>query len=231
MFSKRIAVLATFSTLLSTGAFAADIVSPEVIPVFSWTGAYVGLNVGFGGGDAKHPYSRELVGEFRDSGSVDATTRGFLGGIQAGYNYQMGRLVFGAEADFQGADIKGDGYDAQIRVGARSKLDWYGTLRARAGVLATDRFLVYGTGGAAYGHVKTTLFDDWTGSYSGTKWGWTAGAGAEYAVTNNVTFKAEYAYTDLGKSNLIHLEDVNFSYNRDRKVNFHSVKFGINYKF
>ncbi|PSJ58291.1 outer membrane protein [Pseudaminobacter soli (ex Li et al. 2025)] len=230
MFSKRIAVLAAFSTLLSTGAFAADVVSTEpAIPVFSWTGAYVGLNVGFGGGDAKHPYHLDAFrGEIQADGSIDATTRGFLGGVQAGYNHQIDQWVLGVEADFQGANIEGEAFDDEIREGVRTKLDWYGTLRARAGVLATDRFLVYGTGGAAYGHIKTV--DDGE-SFSKTKSGWTIGAGAEFAVTNNVTFKAEYAYTDLGKTNLIQVEGVNLNYNQDQKVNFHSVKFGINYKF
>ncbi|MDH6234123.1 outer membrane immunogenic protein [Mesorhizobium soli] len=221
MFSKRIAVLAAFSTILSTGAFAADTVSaPEVIPVFSWTGAYVGLNVGFGGGKFKH----EIVGA-APAASFNASSSGFVGGVQVGYNYQIDQWVVGAEADFQGANIKGDvDFGGVVPVG--TKLDWYGTVRARAGMLATDRLLVYATGGLAYGHTKTysEMMLGNSVSESKTKAGWTVGAGVEYAVTDHVSLKTEYAYTDLGKARV-------FDGDIDRKVNFHSVKFGINYKF
>jgi outer membrane immunogenic protein len=223
MFSKRIAVLAAFSTLLSTGAFAADIVSPapEVTPVFSWTGAYVGLNAGFGGGKFKHELP---VGG--PAPSFNASSNGFVGGVQVGYNYQIDQWVVGAEADFQGASIKGEtdlGFAFGPKLG--TKLDWYGTVRARAGVLATDRLLVYATGGLAYGHTKTYMEDSVFGiSESKTKAGWTVGAGVEYAVTDHLSLKTEYAYTDLGKAQVLY--DM-----FDRKVNFHSVKFGINYKF
>jgi outer membrane immunogenic protein len=221
MFSKRIAVLAAFSTLLSTGAFAADIVSPapEVIPVFSWTGAYVGLNAGFGGGKVKYMNPASATNSF------NVSSNGFLGGVQAGYNYQIDQWVVGAEADFQGAGIKGELYGL-----LGTKLDWYGTVRARAGMLATDRLLVYATGGLAYGHTKTYFGGPGNSvSESKTKAGWTVGAGVEYAVTDHVSLKTEYAYTDLGKARV--LEGAFGPEGADQKVNFHSVKFGINYKF
>lgn len=226
LFSKRIAVLVAFSTLLSTGAFAADVVSiepaPEVVPVFSWTGAYVGLNVGFGGGKVKYMNPMSV------GNALGVSSNGFLGGIQAGYNYQIDQFVVGAEADFQGAGIKGEFEPAPgFKLG--TKLDWYGTVRARAGVLATDRLLVYATGGLAYGHTKT-YFEVMGDSISSskTKAGWTVGAGVEYAVTDRISLKTEYAYTDLGKAQLF---DGMVGPVLDRKVNFHSVKFGINYKF
>ncbi len=236
--------VAAAATLFSSTAFAADVVAPEVIPVFSWTGAYVGLNVGYGGGKAKHPFyltnGTDTIG-----GSVDFTSSGFLGGVQAGYNYQIDNWVVGVEADFQGAGIKGEGsfsvnYDGDLLAEGKAgtKLDWYGTVRARAGVLATDRFLVYATGGLAYGRTKSYINGDIVGlgsideSRSKTKAGWTVGAGAEYAITDHVTFKTEYAYTDLGKANLFN-EDLGGGMvaNLDRKMNFHSIKVGINYKF
>lgn len=240
--NKYIGGLAIAATLFSSTAFAADVVVPEVIPVFSWTGAYVGLNVGFGGDKAKHQF---WVDGVPVNGSLDFTSSGFLGGIQAGYNYQIDQWVVGVEADFQGSGIKGEGsvrlnnvvvpgeFDASIG----TKLDWYGTLRARAGVLATDRFLVYATGGLAYGRTKSYINADALGineSVSKTKAGWTVGAGAEYAITDNVTFKTEYAYTDLGKANLFSGELFGPGSpvaHLDRKMNFHSIKVGINYKF
>ena len=246
MFSKRTAIVASFSMLLSSSAFAADILSPvpEVTPIFSWTGAYVGLNIGFGGGKAKHPFDVYGYdeGERIDvmDGSLDLTSSGFLGGVQVGYNYQVDQWVLGVETDFQGANIKGEAsasFDTpfgSIDASAGTKLDWYGTIRARAGVLATDRFLVYATGGAAYGRTKSFIRADELDideSVSRTKWGWTVGAGAEYAITNNVTFKTEYLYTDLGKANLFDDEFLGANASLDRKFNFHTVRVGINYKF
>jgi outer membrane immunogenic protein len=245
---KYIGGLAIAATFFSSTAFAADVVAPEVIPVFSWTGAYIGLNAGFGGGKAKHPFDVSgptEVGRFNiANGTLDFTSSGFLGGIQAGYNYQMDQWVLGVETDFQGSGIKGEGsvsVDSPIFGGSfnakiGSKLDWYGTLRARAGVLATDRFLVYATGGLAYGRTKSYVnIDeiDLNESRSKTKAGWTIGAGAEYAITDNVTFKTEYLYTDLGKANLFDGEfgDSGIAARLDRKFNFHTVRVGINYKF
>lgn len=239
---------------LSTVAMAADAVVYEpapdasVIPVFSWTGAYIGLNAGYGGGKAEHPFSitdtTTVPATTLLSGGLDFNSSGFVGGAQVGYNYQIDQFVLGVEADIQGANVKGEGsltltdnlgnvLDARLG----TKLDWYGTVRARVGVAATDRFLVYATGGLAYGrttsYARGTLggatFDE---SAKETKTGWTVGAGAEYAVTNNVTFKTEYLYTDLGKANLYSDELIpGINANLDREFNFHTVRVGINYKF
>ena len=200
-----------------TGAKAADAVVQEPIAVFSWTGAYVGLNAGFGGGKYKHEIPASAM-------SYNPTSSGFLGGVQVGYNYQIDQWVVGVEADFQGASIKGETeIGSEGKLG--TKLDWYGTVRPRAGVLATDRLLVYATGGLAYGRTKTYMEASDAGlSVSKTKAGWTVGAGVEYAVTDNVSLKTEYAYTDLGKAGV-------FDDKLDRTANFHSVKFGINFKF
>ena len=241
MFLKRTAIAAAVS-LLSSSAFAADIASPveEVTPIFSWTGAYVGLNVGFGGGKAKHPINlSDGAGTTFLDGSANLTSSGFLGGVQAGYNYQIDQWVVGVEADFQGSGIKGEGsFSADIPGGpsfdakAGTRLDWYGTVRGRAGVLATDRFLVYATGGLAYGRTKSYLKADGDElSAKKTKAGWTIGAGAEYALTDNVSFKTEYLYTDLGKANLFDDEFLGANASLDRKFNFHTVRVGINYKF
>lgn len=243
---KYIGGLAIAASLFSSTAFAADVVAPEVIPVFSWTGAYIGLNAGFGGGKAKHPFDVSVDSEVGwisiANGALDFTSSGFLGGIQAGYNWQMDQWVLGVETDFQGSGIKGEGSVSldinggpSIDAKVGTKLDWYGTLRARAGVLATDRFLVYATGGLAYGRTKSYIDTDlgFSESRSKTKAGWTIGAGAEYAITDNVTFKTEYLYTDLGKSNLFDGEfgDFGIAARLDRKFNFHTVRVGINYKF
>ena len=85
------------------------------------------------------------------------------------------------------------------------KLDWFGTVRGRLGFLATPTFLLYGTGGLAYGRVAsatvnsfTATPDIYTGSTSTTRAGWTAGAGGEWMFAPNWSAKAEYLYVDLG---------------------------------
>jgi len=258
-----IALALTVSTV-----YAADVVAVEDVAViapdtFSWTGGYVGINAGYAGGKFKTQFTdfnqditinRSATRPDQLDGNWDDNANGFVGGVQAGYNWQFenGFLV-GAEADFQGSTVKskisgsdGDGI-VSIYSDIKTKLDWWGTVRARVGYTPTERFLVYGTGGLAYGKVKTSYrfgvaFDgeeDFaTGfSTSKTKAGWTIGGGAEYAITNNWTFKSEYLYTDLGKENTqATLRDFNgggFGSTGDvsNHVKFHTVRVGLNYKF
>lgn len=246
---RRILSISAVATLLASGsAFAADaIVYNEPAPVapasfYSWTGGYVGFNLGYGGGKAKHPYSvSDTTGVLVD-GSLNMNSSGFLGGVQAGWNFQADQIVYGLEADFQGGNVKGETSfnlntpNGAINAEVGTKLNWYGTVRARLGYTATDRFLVYATGGLAYGETKSYATGDLGGatfneSKKKTKTGWTVGAGAEYAVTDNWTVKSEYLYTDLGKANLYSFDDAGISGSVDRKFNFHTVRVGFNYKF
>lgn len=247
--------------LASSAAYAADAVVYEepvavVVPdTFSWTGGYIGINAGYAGGKFKHPFAITQTGEIPTAlrvgdtllgGSADITASGFVGGVQAGYNYQFDNgFVLGAEADFQGSTLKGEvSGDLGIPgVGggsfeAGTKVQWWGTVRARLGYTATERLLVYGTGGLAYGKVKSYYdldlgngFSD-SDSHSKTRAGWTIGAGAEYAITNNWTLKSEYLYTDLGKNTVLNypVNDI-AELNLKNNVKFHTVRVGLNYKF
>ncbi|MGO1164045.1 outer membrane protein [Brucella sp. C7-11G] len=232
--------------LASTSAYAADAIAYEepvavvVADTFSWTGGYIGINAGYAGGKFKHPFSitQQVDDEFfaTSDGSLDVTSSGFVGGVQAGYNYQFENgFVLGAEADFQGSNVKGEvkfNADNFGELKAGTKVEWFGTVRARLGYTATERLLVYGTGGLAYGKVKSYAdFGDEGISSSKTKAGWTVGGGAEYAITNNWTLKSEYLYTDLGKRNLIDISEDGNSFSLDNKVKFHTVRVGLNYKF
>ena len=145
--------------------------------------------------------------------SGKAKVDGFIGGIQGGYNWQTGRFLLGIEADFQGSAQKGDvtvcsiaGCGAGSAIGIAShSLKWFGTVRPRVGFLATERWLVYGTGGLAYGRfdsdyvsgVGTSIV---AASTSKTRTGWTAGAGSEVKIDKNWSVKFEYIYMDLGRS-------------------------------
>lgn len=147
-------------------------------PAFSWTGAYAGGLVGYGWGKAE-----------TDNGDVDAD--GFLGGLFAGYNYDLGNnVIVGVEADGTYGNQEGSGGTPNTRV----ENNWNGTVRGRLGY-AMDRFMVYGTGGLAVGKLDVR---EGGISDSNTAIGWTAGAGVETALTNNVIGRVEYRYTDLG---------------------------------
>lgn len=190
---------------LSRGVAPAPVMAPATVVDygFNWTGGYVGANVGYRWVD-----SSADAGGFHgnlDSGSA-------FGGLQAGYNWQVNQFVFGLETDFgYGSSSKYDNY-----FGTRAT--WEGTTRARAGV-AFDRFLVYGTAGVAYADFKTTNL---TASSSDWQVGWAAGGGLEYAVTNNVSLKGEYLYTDYGS------DTVNGAkYDLSNSL----VRLGVNYKF
>lgn len=231
---KRFLLATVALAALSAPAAAADLatkypVKAVAVPVFSWTGFYIGANVGYGGDS----FTYDLTVLTVPVASASLNSSGFFVGGQIGYNYQFSNnVVLGIEADLQWSDISGElGVNiGPIGASVGSSIDYFGTIRARLGY-AIDRFLPYITGGVAYGKTSTDvsivlpLFSD-----SATSWGWTIGAGGEFAITNNWTFKAEYLYVDLGSNDLNSIIPpalANVSY--DSK--FHTFKAGVNYKF
>lgn len=157
------------------------------VPYYNWTGFYIGLN----GGGAWNNNSRF---DFPGGPSISVDASGWLAGGTLGYNYQIGAVVLGLEGDIDGSGIRGStaclgGLSCEI------KNDWLGTARGRIGY-AFDRFLPYITGGVAVGNLNASI--PGFGSSSNTNTGWTAGAGAELALSRNWSVKAEYLYVDLG---------------------------------
>ncbi|KQS69310.1 porin [Methylobacterium sp. Leaf361] len=232
--TKLLASLAAF-TALTAAASAADLprraAPPPVftpVPVFTWTGAYFGINAGyaFDASDRKtgnvfavpFPYAAPgTVASFRNR-SQD----GFSGGGQIGYNYQFtpgSGVVIGFEADAQYLDFGRDRNNAFISGAVApglivndprglSSLDYFGTVRGRLGY-AFDRTLVYGTGGFAYGSGSAERsFGGFRGNDS-FRTGWAAGGGIEYALPTDsflnffrssaVTLKVEGLYVNLDR--------------------------------
>lgn len=143
--------------------------------------------------------------------SISTSANGYFGGGQAGYNWVAGSALFGIEADISYGKLNGGGTftnPGNVKVDAEREVNWFGTVRARVGMLATPSLLLYATGGLAYGDTSMTFgITNLSGptpafvgaaSSSGVKTGWTAGGGFEFMLTNNVTFKTEYLYVDLG---------------------------------
>jgi outer membrane immunogenic protein len=182
-------------------------------PLFNWSGFYVGAHGGYGWGSSQYDASSDGAG-------FDAN--GWLAGALAGVNYQVGQAVFGLEGDINWANFEGSATCGGAICG--TEVPWYGTLRGRLGY-AADRFMPYVTGGLAFGKVNATV--PGVGSQSETQLGWTAGAGVEYAVTNNISWKTEYLYMDLGGFNCSSCggptPEVEFK--------SHTVRSGINVRF
>ncbi|WP_413992044.1 outer membrane protein [Labrys okinawensis] len=217
---------------IPAATMAADLAPNRIEPIapvmpYSWAGFYVGANAGyaFGGSDE--------VGLWHNStkdgiiGKIGG--KGFVGGVQAGYNYQIDNFVLGLEADIQGGAVTDSVSNAALDGGSRahSKINWYGTLRPRVGY-AIDRTLIYATGGLAVAGVDYQLSATNYGAFSktSTKAGWTVGAGIEQAITDNISVKLEYDYVGFeryrtGNTNL-------YSY---PTPSFHAIRVGVNYKF
>jgi outer membrane immunogenic protein len=261
--------IAALAAVASGVAFAADLPSRNsaplapvyVAPAFTWTGFYAGVNAGYGFGasnEAKTTGSTGfsgLIGPGIAPGALKVDGDGFVGGGQIGYNVQMNQLVYGVEADIQYIDNKKSSsfigapiLGTQLNTSAESELRYFGTVRARLGYTPMDRFLVYATGGLAYGDVRTTTSVvgvqapalAWAGSKSETRVGYTVGGGVEYALTNNWTLKGEYLYYDLGKSNVAALGNGavrsvaalnGVDYLSRVETKGHIVRAGLNYKF
>jgi outer membrane immunogenic protein len=155
---KKLLLATTAFVVLAVGsATAADLrpayrSAPPPPPVYSWTGLYWGVNVGYSWGQAKDEVSLLGVGTFSESQKVD----GVVGGFQSGYNYQFGQWVWGFETDIQASGQKG-GSTLQISalpvttLTTDHKLTWFGTSRSRLGVLWSPNVLLYGTAGLRSG--------------------------------------------------------------------------------
>jgi outer membrane immunogenic protein len=207
-------------------------------PTYNWTGFYIGVNLGGSFGNSSTSYTIAGV----PFGGTTERMDGVLGGLQAGYNWQTGRTVFGFETDLQATSQSGvsslvdfipgtpgtpgvpcifsDGPGTPCRPGTgipgvpgipavtgiityQNQLPWFGTFRGRIGYTPAERWLVYATGGLAYGEVRTieTLTASGTSlafSSSALRLGWTLGGGIETVIAKGWTARFEYLYIDFG---------------------------------
>jgi len=246
----KILLLAGATFGFSSAAFAADMpVKAPVIPqaVYNWTGFYVGVNAGYGGG-------------MKDWGGINFPASGAFGGGQIGFNRQVGNLVFGLEAEaFSG--MKGSQFEnvavpfgtTNFNATIATKIDAVESAALRLGV-AVDRWLVYGKGGLALAQERHS--EQQTSTIVGVPFaqtvnisgyeqrrGWLAGVGAEYAFLGNWSVKAEYDYLDFSNHNGVILSGTLTSFagttsnvatlSPGVKIieRLHVAKVGLNYNF
>jgi outer membrane immunogenic protein len=169
-----------------------------------FNGSYVGVNAGFA---QFKSHQNDLDGYFIDNAGYTVSEAGFTGGVQIGYNWQLGcHTLFGVEADWAWAAIDATTVQQQnvatFNLRETSTLNSYGTLRTRTG-LVFDNLLLYVTGGLALADLEFRTFRTLGGaaetfSFSETRWGWTVGVGSEWALWKNVSLKSEVLYMDFG---------------------------------
>ena len=214
------------------GAQAADLLldynSPLVIETSAhdWSGFYAGIFAGYGAGRAT---STSLV----PAAESPVDVQGMLLGGTVGANAQFGNFVLGVEGDLAWSGVDGSATCAGAPAfTCTGSLDWLSSGKLRAGV-AVDKVLLFGTAGISAGGITASVDPapgGATGTFSSTVRGWTIGGGAEMAVTDAMSIKAEYAYHDFRTVQA----PVNTIANlgpTDIKSNAHTVKLGLNYRF
>jgi outer membrane immunogenic protein len=223
-----------------------------VATVYDWGGGYIGINGGYASGQSEwgsdpiNPSGLSSAGNFHVNGGLVGATMGVSG--------QWGAGVFGVEGDFDWQGLSGTSSSSfctsiltsstapalAAGLSCKTASNWFGTFRARFGY-AWDRVLLYGTAGGAGVNVQTSL--NGLPAQTNPEWGWTAGAGVEFAFAENWTFKVEYLFVDLvGNVNCNHgyscgydapttvaLPAVNS--NSAVKLNENIVRVGVNFKF
>jgi outer membrane immunogenic protein len=225
------------------------------VPIFTWTGCYIGGQIGGGWGRKDFsdidppPLVSFFIGDGSGPKSLRVDTSGFLGGGQVGCDYQFApNWVVGVEADFSGADIKGNVVDPFFpNKTLHARTDFLATATGRLG-WAWDRLLIYIKGGAAWAHDKYDAFEPFattvqceapapcTYNASETRTGWTVGIGLEWAFWNNWSAVLEYDLYGFGNRDLFFTctNGAGFCGLRGPvtvKQDINAVKFGINYRF
>lgn len=205
--------------VLGGAAQAADVVVAEPAGV-DWSGFYTGLHGGWGWADAESEYGDDHANEkCRHSGdyetsrlqlgqpgcAVDLKPEGGFVGAQAGFNFVLDNgLMLGVEGDYALASLNDDGAGGTgfFNTHVDLEIDQLASVRGRLG-MAMGQWLPFVTAGRGWAEAERSTFNSIFGTSSESNWhdGWTAGLGAEYAIDDRWSIKAEYRYYDLGEEN------------------------------
>lgn len=229
---KLLATGLALGALTATSALAADLPSTTPAPTYSaapsydsapndWSGFYAGVLGGYGFGNM----------DITSAGaSTNTPSNGVLAGLEIGANTQIDNYVLGIEGDINWSGQSGNTTCSGGGT-CNTDFDWTGSVRARAGY-AIDPALIYITGGVAVARANTSIspaIGGTSGSYSDTYTGWTVGAGVETALTQHLSAKLEYDYSNFGDrtapANTLNTTSSTTS------LTSHAIKVGLNYRF
>lgn len=227
-----------------TTAMAADLPAQKGAPAappppaFTWTGFYLGAQLGYAFGRNDTTYSVDGGGPV--VGGVISDPGGVVGGLHAGYDWEVpvstpNKFVLGIEGDLEGASysqsVVAAGPDLLTGATSQTRAEVFGSLRGRLGY-AFDHILVYTTGGVAF-----TSFRNLTATATGVdgdwldKVGWTVGAGAEYAIDDHWSVRAEYRYDDYGSYSEVLANSTGGVYDARHRETVQRIAAGFSYKF
>ncbi len=219
-------------TSLAGAAHAADAVidyqpAPVSYHTFVWTGFYAGVQGGYAfAGRASAAYDGSSIYDH------NLDQRGWFGGVHGGYNHQLSNgWVVGAEADFNFARFSDTEENDESYVGT-IETDWFGSARARVGY-AMGNIMPFATAGLAFSDFQFTehdLVEDEFTRFDDTLFGWTAGAGADFLVRDNLVLRAEYRYTHLSRGGFESTGDYSDDWSNG-KLRTHDIRVGVSYKF
>jgi outer membrane immunogenic protein len=257
--------LALAASILAVGAVAASAADPiamapaKMAAVFDWTGFYIGGNVGGAweneSGNSNFMASNPPAAQTSTPQSNALRNTAVIGGVHVGYNWQISHWVFGAEADWDWTNTRNgfcrqtDNLSAACTDNGRGFLtlngrtEWLDSARGRVGY-TWDRFMIYGTGGAAWAKFDSSITANCrlagcgaslvsqnpTANFSDRKPGWTAGAGIEAMLDSDWIARAEYLHYDLGSVTST-LSAVENSTTWSRAFRYETVRVGLSYKF
>jgi len=232
-----------------------------IVPVYDWSGAYAGVNVGYGWGRSADTSTLAVPPLLTDTATL--RMNGVSGGAQIGYNLQMQSWLVGLEGDIQATGQRNShsyncavGFCAvtpipgglgvipgpAVSVTETQRLDFFGTVRGRVGLVVVPTVLLYATGGLAYGQVDTDSTLLGSTRSQNYRVGWTVGGGIEGAIGGGWTARLEYLYLDLGSvsgtfttSSATLLNPANgmtaLTSGFSSRVTDNIVRVGVNYRF
>lgn len=249
---RSISVISQLALLAFCGsALAADLPNtktpplyvPPPPPVFSWTGFYGGVTGGYSIDHTSYPFT-EIVGPTAVFGRSGLTQRGPSAGVQIGYNYQLSNLplvgnhlVVGVEADAAWSDINGASTTVTPLGSATfgTRIQSFGAIEGRIGY-AFDHLLIFFEGGVPYATVKSYFnAAGFSGSTTETRFRIgrqnLVGAGAEYAIDNHWSIRADYIYSYIGAWNPTFTPAPGTAFQFMTRASFHTVRASVDYHF
>jgi outer membrane immunogenic protein len=232
------AVLSTATTAVQAADLRPVGKAPPAAPpaAYNWTGLYVGAHGGWAWAD------KDWTDPVAGIGAVSFTADGFIGGGQAGFNWQAGPWVLGAEVDATWSHLRKGIIAVLIGRSERrgTTVEGFGTAAARVGY-AFDRWLVYGKGGAAWADDLHRTIDETVAPPAvlaiaeDTRWGYIVGAGVECGFAAGWSAKAEFNYMDFGTERTVFTSlpgsGLPPTFPLDIQQSISVVKFGVNYRF